>query len=160
MARGEIATGINCYMKQYVVTEEEAFLDFDRKVKHASKLVNEEYLKTNMPLKIARVALNLGRAIDANYKHGDGLTYTEIVLNSSKNIEVGRVHLTRDDFFSLNSKASSRRCFCLPLRCPESSGAVRGLLFERDMLLLCSSTSNSLVRLSFKIKLFYSKRVA
>ncbi|EOA37725.1 hypothetical protein CARUB_v10012477mg [Capsella rubella] len=79
MARGEIATGINCYMKQYGVTEEEAFLDFDRKVKHASKLMNEEYLKTNMPLKIARVAFNIGRLIDVNYKHGDGFTYMEML---------------------------------------------------------------------------------
>jgi len=79
MARGEIATGINCYMKQYKVTEEEAFLEFHRRIKHTSKLVNEEYFKTTVPLKLVRIAFNVGRVIDTNYKHGDGLTYTGIV---------------------------------------------------------------------------------
>ncbi|VYS69662.1 unnamed protein product [Arabidopsis thaliana] len=79
MARGEIPTGINCYMKQYKVTEEEAFLEFHRRIKHTSKLVNEEYFKTTVPLKLVRIAFNVGRVIDTNYKHGDGLTYTGIV---------------------------------------------------------------------------------
>lgn len=80
MARGEIAAGINCYMKQYGVTEEEAFLELDRKIKHASKLVNEEFLRTTgvVPLKLVRVVLKYGRIIDVNYKYGDGFTYGEM----------------------------------------------------------------------------------
>ncbi|CAA7024472.1 unnamed protein product [Microthlaspi erraticum] len=81
MARGEIATGINCYMKQYGVTEEEACLEFDKRIKHASKVVNEEFLKTTgvVPLKLMRVVLNFGPVIDVNYKYGDGFTYPEMV---------------------------------------------------------------------------------
>lgn len=81
MGRGEIATGINCYMKQYGVTEEEAFLEFDRRIKHASKLVNEEFLRTIgvVPLQLLRVALNFGPLMDINYKYGDGFTYTEML---------------------------------------------------------------------------------
>ncbi|KAL0742544.1 hypothetical protein Bca4012_084057 [Brassica carinata] len=56
MGRGENATRINCYMKQYGVTEKEAFLEFHRKIKHVSKQI-----------------------IDVNYKYGDGYTYTEMV---------------------------------------------------------------------------------
>ncbi|KAF8092660.1 hypothetical protein N665_0406s0005 [Sinapis alba] len=95
MVRGEIATGVNCYMKQYGVTEKEAFLEFDRKVKHVSKQLNEEFLRESgvVPLQLLRVALNFGSAIDVNYKYGDGYTYIEMMRGSITSVFLDLVTL-------------------------------------------------------------------
>ncbi|CAL9234426.1 unnamed protein product [Arabidopsis halleri] len=77
MNRGDIANGINCYTKQYGVTEEEASLEFEKMINHKCKLINEEFLKTAnfLPLQILRPILNFGRLADVTYKYGDGFTY-------------------------------------------------------------------------------------
>ncbi|KAG7586503.1 Terpenoid cyclases/protein prenyltransferase alpha-alpha toroid [Arabidopsis thaliana x Arabidopsis arenosa] len=77
MKRGDIANGINCYMKQYRVTEEEACVEFEKRINHMSKVMNEEFLKAAsfIPLQILRPVMNYGRLGDVCYKYGDGYTF-------------------------------------------------------------------------------------
>ncbi|CAN8316902.1 unnamed protein product [Cochlearia groenlandica] len=79
MSRGDIANGINCYIKQYGVTEEEAALEFEKMIDHKSKVMNEEFLKCAkfIPIHILRPVLNYGRLADVSYKYGDEFTFAK-----------------------------------------------------------------------------------
>ncbi|CAN7023276.1 unnamed protein product, partial [Brassica oleracea var. botrytis] len=46
MSRGYVTSSINCYMKQYGVTKEEAFTKLHQIVVDIDKMMNEEFLKT------------------------------------------------------------------------------------------------------------------
>ncbi|EOA34260.1 hypothetical protein CARUB_v10021772mg, partial [Capsella rubella] len=77
MKRGDVANGINCYTKQYGVTEAKACLEFEKMTNHMSKVMNEEFLKeaSFVPLHGLRPVLNYGRLADVIYKYGDGYTF-------------------------------------------------------------------------------------
>ncbi|KAL3500740.1 hypothetical protein ACH5RR_039833 [Cinchona calisaya] len=69
-------TAIECYMKDYNVSEQEAMKKFEEMAEDAWKDMNEEILRpTSMPREILRVLLNLARLCEVVYKHrGDGFT--------------------------------------------------------------------------------------
>ncbi|KAK6122846.1 hypothetical protein DH2020_043427 [Rehmannia glutinosa] len=80
--RGQIATGIECYMKDNGVTKEEAMNKFDEMVTNTWKDMNEECL---MPFSNSREVLmriiGLSRTTNVTYKnYEDGYTMPEKVL--------------------------------------------------------------------------------
>ncbi|KAL3537129.1 hypothetical protein ACH5RR_000495 [Cinchona calisaya] len=80
------ATGIECYMKHYNVSEQEALEKFGEIAEDAWKDINEEFLKprTAMPREILMRFLNIARVVDVFYKHReDGFTNPHKVLKPS-----------------------------------------------------------------------------
>ncbi|KAK6122927.1 hypothetical protein DH2020_043327 [Rehmannia glutinosa] len=81
--RGQIATGIESYMKENGVSKEEAIDKFFEIATNAWKDMNEECLKpSSYPRDVLMRILNLERIIDVIYKQGneDGYTHPEKVL--------------------------------------------------------------------------------
>ncbi|XP_060186327.1 vetispiradiene synthase 2-like [Lycium barbarum] len=81
-SRGQIATGIECYMRDYGVSTEEAMVKFHEMAETAWKDVNEGILRpAPVSAEILTRILNLSRIIDVTYKHNqDGYTHPEKVL--------------------------------------------------------------------------------
>ncbi|MCD7453791.1 Vetispiradiene synthase 1 [Datura stramonium] len=81
-SRGQIATGIECYMRDYDVSTEVAMEKFQEMAEIAWKDVNEGILRpTPVSTEILTRILNLARIIDVTYKHNqDGYTHPEKVL--------------------------------------------------------------------------------
>ncbi|KAL5546747.1 hypothetical protein UlMin_006434 [Ulmus minor] len=79
--RGHVASAVECYMKQYGGTEEEAINELRKQVSNAWKDINEECLYPNsVPMPLLIRVLNLTRVIDVVYKDEDGYTHAGIVL--------------------------------------------------------------------------------
>ncbi|WMV53479.1 hypothetical protein MTR67_046864 [Solanum verrucosum] len=81
--RGQIATGIECYMRDYGVSTEEAMNKFQEMGETAWKDANEGMLWPVRPVstEILTRILNLVRIIDVTYKHNqDGYTHPEKVI--------------------------------------------------------------------------------
>lgn len=74
--------GLNCYMKEYGVSKEEAIEEFKRRLPKAWKELNEDWLMkpTIVPKKILLRAFNMARVADLTYKDADGFTYSAHVL--------------------------------------------------------------------------------
>lgn len=76
MSRGYVLTGMNCYMKQYGVSENEAFRVFQKMDTESRKMMNEEFLKTaDVPRRIMKTAFDCARSGCVGYNCGDGVTY-------------------------------------------------------------------------------------
>ncbi|KAM1648602.1 hypothetical protein ACFX1Q_010607 [Malus domestica] len=68
-------SAVNCYMKKYGATEEEAITELQRQVNNAWKDINEACLHpTAVPMPLLIRILNFARTMDAMYKHEDGYT--------------------------------------------------------------------------------------
>ncbi|XP_055816949.1 vetispiradiene synthase 3-like [Solanum dulcamara] len=80
--RGQIATGIECYRRDYGVSTEEAMDKFREMAEIAWKDVNEGILRPlPVSMKFLTRILNLVRLIDVIYKHNqDGYTHPQKVL--------------------------------------------------------------------------------
>ncbi|KAK6775230.1 hypothetical protein RDI58_026231 [Solanum bulbocastanum] len=80
--RGQIATGIECYMRDYGVSTEEAMNKFQEMGETSWKDVNEGILRpVPVSTEILTRILNLVRIVDVTYKHNqDGYTHPEKVL--------------------------------------------------------------------------------
>ncbi|XP_070032975.1 5-epi-aristolochene synthase-like [Nicotiana tomentosiformis] len=81
-SRGQIATGIECYMRDYGVLTEEAMTKFQEMVDAAWKDVNEGILRpTPVSMELLYRILNFARIVDFTYKNNqDGYTNPEKVL--------------------------------------------------------------------------------
>uniref|UniRef100_A0A0D3BBB0 Terpene synthase metal-binding domain-containing protein n=2 Tax=Brassica oleracea var. oleracea TaxID=109376 RepID=A0A0D3BBB0_BRAOL len=80
MKRGEVANGVNCYMKQHGVTKEETVEEFNKIYRENQKIIMEEFLTTVcVPRQVLMRCLNISRTFDVMYKEGDG--YTEPLGN-------------------------------------------------------------------------------
>ncbi|EXB75317.1 (-)-germacrene D synthase [Morus notabilis] len=74
--REHIASSVQCYTKQYGVSEQEAYEELNKQVIKAWKDLNQELLKpTVVPMPVLVGALNLSRVNDLFYKDGDGYTH-------------------------------------------------------------------------------------
>ncbi|KAA8526918.1 hypothetical protein F0562_008853 [Nyssa sinensis] len=74
--RGHVASAIECYMKQYDVSEQQAHDEFQKQVADAWKDINGDCLRpTNMPIRLLTRVINLARVIDVIYKGEDGYTH-------------------------------------------------------------------------------------
>ncbi|CAH9106122.1 unnamed protein product [Cuscuta europaea] len=80
--RGQVTTGIECYMSEYHVSLEEAKDTFQKMAKHALKDLNEGILKpTPVSGDILWRIANLARIVFVTYQHNqDGYTHPEKVL--------------------------------------------------------------------------------
>ncbi|XP_004303550.1 PREDICTED: (-)-alpha-pinene synthase-like [Fragaria vesca subsp. vesca] len=73
--REHIASSIDCYMKQYGVSEQETVDIFNKKVVDSWKDINEEFLRpTAVPVPVLTRVLNLTRVVDLLYKKDDEYT--------------------------------------------------------------------------------------
>ncbi|XP_050365371.1 (-)-alpha-pinene synthase-like [Argentina anserina] len=73
--RGHAPSSIDCYMKQYGVSEQEAIDVFNKQIVESWKDINEEFLKpTDVPTPVLLRVLNLTRVADLLYKGEDGFT--------------------------------------------------------------------------------------
>ncbi|KAM3360295.1 5-epi-aristolochene synthase 2-like isoform X1 [Capsicum galapagoense] len=81
-SRGQIATGIECYRREYGVSTEEAMIKFSEIAEAAWKDINEGMLRPSpVTMEFLTPILNLVRLIDVVYKHNqDGYTHPEKVL--------------------------------------------------------------------------------
>eukprot|EP01018_Ginkgo_biloba_P010669 Gb_38829 [translate_table: standard] len=75
-ARGELASSIECYMKDNPGSTEEVALDHIYSIINTClKEFNWEFLKPdNVPLCIKKLLFNSGRMVIVMYKHGDGIS--------------------------------------------------------------------------------------
>nr|ANA91932.1 terpenoid synthase [Paeonia lactiflora] len=81
--RGHVASGIECYMKQHGVSEEEVRTEFRKQVTIAWKVINQECFQSTVISKAVLIrVLNLARVIDVVYKDDDGYTNAGITLKS------------------------------------------------------------------------------
>ncbi|KAJ9671616.1 hypothetical protein PVL29_025363 [Vitis rotundifolia] len=74
--RGYVVSGVQCYMKQYGVTEQEACEEFNKEIMNAWKDMNEECLKpAQVPMALLTRVVNSARVIDLLYKNQDEYTH-------------------------------------------------------------------------------------
>lgn len=82
--RGHVASSIECYMKQYGASEEEAIEELKKQLTDAWKDINEECLNpTPVPKPLVARILNYARVIAVLYKDVDGYTNAPIALKDS-----------------------------------------------------------------------------
>jgi len=75
MKRGDVANGVNCYIKQHGVTKEVAVREIKKMIKDNYKIVMEEFLTTKgVPRPILLRCLNMVRLIKLYYTEGDEFT--------------------------------------------------------------------------------------
>ena len=76
MSRGEVANGLNCYIKQHGVTKEEATQELRKMYRDKYKVVMEEFMRTHghVPRQALLRCLNFARIFDVFYTEGDGYT--------------------------------------------------------------------------------------
>ncbi|XP_052290168.1 terpene synthase 1-like isoform X2 [Citrus sinensis] len=78
--RGHIASGVECYIKQYGVSEEEVVTVFTEEVENAWKDMNEEFLKpTAFPVALIERPFNIARVIEFLNKKGDWYTHSHAI---------------------------------------------------------------------------------
>lgn len=82
--RGHVASAVECYMKEYGVTEEKANIELSKQVNNAWKDINETCIQnTPIPRPLLLRILNFARVVEVIYKHGDGFTHAGIFLKDS-----------------------------------------------------------------------------
>ncbi|KAH0987040.1 hypothetical protein GBA52_014217 [Prunus armeniaca] len=81
--RGHVACAIDCYRKQYGVSNEQEIIDvFNKQIVDSWKDINEEFLRpTSMPMPILERIVNLTRVVDLLYKKYDAYTHGGKVMN-------------------------------------------------------------------------------
>ncbi|XP_059590945.1 valencene synthase [Vitis vinifera] len=84
--REHVASAIECYMKQYVisVSEEQAYSEFRKQIENAWMDISQECLKpTAVPMPLLARVLNLTRAADVIYKEQDSYTHVGKVMKNN-----------------------------------------------------------------------------
>nr|AAM91652.1 putative terpene cyclase [Arabidopsis thaliana] len=75
MSRGYVVNAVNCYMKQYGVTEKEAFKELRKMVVNTHKTLNEEFLTTTcVSHYVLRETMDFARMIIVTYNGYEGFT--------------------------------------------------------------------------------------
>ncbi|XP_059295061.1 terpene synthase 17-like [Lycium ferocissimum] len=77
--RGDAASGIECYIKEYGVTKEEAHREMKKVIENCWKDLNQEYLKptVNIPKVLLMPIINLTRVSEFIYKDEDAYTFSK-----------------------------------------------------------------------------------
>ncbi|XP_076921352.1 (E)-beta-farnesene synthase-like [Bidens hawaiensis] len=74
--RNHVASSVECYVKQYGVSEERAHELFSKIVEDNWKVINQESLRpTDVPRLLLMPVINLTRVCDILYSHGDNYTH-------------------------------------------------------------------------------------
>ena len=76
MRRGEVATGVNCYIKQHGVTKEVAVTKIKKMIKDYYQIAMEEFMTTKgVPRPVLVRCINMVRMVKMFYNEGnDGFT--------------------------------------------------------------------------------------
>ncbi|KDP46456.1 hypothetical protein JCGZ_12939 [Jatropha curcas] len=83
--RGHCASGVECYMKEYGVSEKEAIDEIQKMCANAWKDMNEACMKpTEVSTTLLKYYVNLARVIDFVYKYSDSYTYSTILKDDIK----------------------------------------------------------------------------
>lgn len=86
--RDHVASVVECYMKQYGVTEQEAVKELRNIVEEAWKDLNEEMLRpTTFPRPLMTRILNLSRVIEVFYRHGED-DYSIVSQNMQEKVKL------------------------------------------------------------------------
>nr|BBE32337.1 beta-caryophyllene synthase [Eleutherococcus sieboldianus] len=73
--RGDVASAVECYMKQYGVTKQEVYIEFQKQITNAWKDMNQECLHpTTVTMPLLTVIFNMTRVINLLYDEEDGYT--------------------------------------------------------------------------------------
>nr|P0DO47.1 RecName: Full=Sesquiterpene synthase 16; Short=ShTPS16 [Solanum habrochaites] len=78
--RGDAPSSVECYMKEYGVTKEEAHIKIRNIIENSWKDLNEEYFKVNgtiIPRVLLMCIINLARVIEFIYKDEDAYTFSK-----------------------------------------------------------------------------------
>ncbi|CAL9226170.1 unnamed protein product [Arabidopsis halleri] len=76
MSRGYVVNAVNCYMKRYGVTEEEAFKELRKLVANTNKTINEEFLTTTcVSHYVLKEIMDFSRMITVTYNGYEGFTH-------------------------------------------------------------------------------------
>ncbi|KAF3437677.1 hypothetical protein FNV43_RR20433 [Rhamnella rubrinervis] len=79
--RVHVATSVECYMKQYGISEEKAYELLRKELANAWKDINEAFLRpTEMPKPILMRVLNFVRVMDVIYTENDDFTHLGVPL--------------------------------------------------------------------------------
>ncbi|KAK3199554.1 hypothetical protein Dsin_022969 [Dipteronia sinensis] len=92
--RQHVASGVECYMKQYEgVSKEEVIKLFRKEISNAWKDINEEFVKPTaaIPITILMRILNLARVMDVIYKDDDGYTNPHVIKHYIDSVLVNPV---------------------------------------------------------------------
>ncbi|KAG5601078.1 hypothetical protein H5410_032448 [Solanum commersonii] len=85
--RGHVASIIECYMKEYGASKQEAYVKFQKEVTNAWKDINKEFFRpTEVPMFVLERVLNFARVIDTLYKEEDGYTNAKGKLKNMINL--------------------------------------------------------------------------
>uniref|UniRef100_A0A0D3DF51 Uncharacterized protein n=1 Tax=Brassica oleracea var. oleracea TaxID=109376 RepID=A0A0D3DF51_BRAOL len=75
ISRGYVTNAVSCYMKQYGVSENEAFRELNKMVGEADKIINEEFLTiTGVRHCVLKAVIDLARMIHVCYNGYEGYT--------------------------------------------------------------------------------------
>ncbi|WZY85229.1 hypothetical protein YC2023_031613 [Brassica napus] len=75
ISRGYVTNAVSCYMKQYGVSQNEAFRELNKMVGEADKIINEEFLtKTGVRHCVLKAVIDLARMIHVCYNGYEGYT--------------------------------------------------------------------------------------
>lgn len=78
MSRGYVTNAVNCYMKQYGVTKQEAVRELHIMVEDADKTINEELLTTiGVSRLVLKAAMSIAQMIAIYYNGYEGFTHPE-----------------------------------------------------------------------------------
>ncbi|CAL9220834.1 unnamed protein product [Arabidopsis halleri] len=78
MSRGEVANGVNCYMKQHGVTKEAAVEELRKMERENHNIMMEEFMMSkDVPRQILVRLVNIARVMDLFYKEGDGFGHPD-----------------------------------------------------------------------------------
>ncbi|KAK4718669.1 hypothetical protein R3W88_017007 [Solanum pinnatisectum] len=84
--RGHVASIIECYMKEYGASKQEAYAKFKKDVTNVWKDINKEFFRpTEVPMFVLERALNFARVIDTLYQEVDGYTNSKGLLKNMVN---------------------------------------------------------------------------
>ena len=82
--RGHVASAIECYVKQYSVSKQQAYDEFNKQIVNAWNEINQGFLvPTSMPILILIRVLNLTRVVDIIYKENDEYTHVGKVMKDN-----------------------------------------------------------------------------
>ncbi|VVB13604.1 unnamed protein product [Arabis nemorensis] len=79
LERGEVANGLNCFMKQHSVSQEEAVRELRKMIKDHHEIMMDEFFiaSSNVPRQILVRVFNTARVINLFYKEGDGFGHPD-----------------------------------------------------------------------------------
>ncbi|PWA94461.1 Epi-cedrol synthase [Artemisia annua] len=92
--RKHVASTIECYMKQFDASEQQAYESLNKKVEDAWKEINREFMITckDVNIHVAMRVLNFSRSVDVLYKNKDHFTHVGVeVINHIKSLFVDAI---------------------------------------------------------------------